>query len=457
MVKKLLTSFLLCIICLPMCADTLSEIWQLCRENSAELQYRQNEIDYAYSNKQADRDRGISPMLNLGVSVSIPKGYEVYESSLPWDFEENLTIKKGITSSTAIVLSLKNTLNNRNSAGTNIYNRNTSLSLTLNQSLCPYWLQGESMDPYSQKLEATVLLSRYSREIAEQKLLIDVTQLYLNARKYAKLIELARKTVEIYNGILDIFESMEGDVSIELLNASMEYRDYRWDAILNLGVYKAGYADLLMQLTNMCGREVMVDYMDLLPDYSVPLYNHNPEEKDLKTKILLVELDSKLKRQEIAPQLTLSGNISMSNSLVDYSDYWKAFSSIRNYSWYVSMGLDLSSFLSSSSKLAENAYKKKLADLKVRQSEMKIRDNSYVRFLSSMRQEAEERKIKALEMAMLYQRRLEQLRQMQEIGTINEIEALLYEMKTLNMINAVTNAEDDVWFYSWLETNYMKQ
>lgn len=126
-----------------------------------------------------------------------------------------------------------------------------------------------------------------------------------------------------------------------------------------------------------------------------------------------------------------------------YSDYWKGFSNIRNYSWYVSVGLDLSSFISSSSKLAENTYKKKLADLQVRQSEMRISGNSYVRFLSSMRQEAEERKIRAIEMAMLYQRRLEQLRQMQEIGTINEIEALLYELKTLNMINAVTNAEDD--------------
>ncbi len=135
------------------------------------------------------------------------------------------------------------------------------------------------------------------------------------------------------------------------------------------------------------------------------------------------------------------------------SDYWSGFSKDENYTWYVGIGLDLSYFVSSDSRINKASYDKNLADLDAKRMELDTQRASYLQFFSVMRHEAEERKMIAQSMFETYKEKRDQIELLHEIGTVNTIEVLFYEMKELQMKNAVSDAEDDVWLYKWAQNN----
>ncbi len=317
MVKRILmTLILVFLLAVPVASETLSEIWQLCRGNSTELLYKQNEISLARNKEMYDVSKGSNPVLSMDGSMHFPKDYSDGYRFTPVGFEESISFKGSLSSSTGLSLSLKNSINNNyRITGREIFSQSTSMSFSLNQSIAPYWLQGETKDPYEQILTMTTTRNSYSKESTEKSLMNDVTICYMRARKYSNLIDLTRRTIEIYDRILEVFDGMEGDVSLEMLNLGMNYRDSRWEQVLNLRSYVSEYSDLKMRLANYCGKEIDINANDELPDAMQSLFAYDPHQREIETQIRLSELEYILKRQSLAPQLMLSAGVSMSNTV----------------------------------------------------------------------------------------------------------------------------------------------
>ena len=119
-----------------------------------------------------DSDKDGVPQMVLNGRIDFPRDNDNGIEFKPLSYDESITFKKNITSSTALGFSLRNKLTNEYKIlKKNKFNQDTSFSLTLIQSLVPYWLQGYKDDSFA-------LALKKNSDIKEKLKIIDKKRLF---------------------------------------------------------------------------------------------------------------------------------------------------------------------------------------------------------------------------------------------------------------------------------------
>ena len=209
-------------LCLPLYSENLDEIFALCRRNSFELREAENELSFLRGLSKETYGKK-NPKLVFDLNLNFPESSEDL-----FGMEIGAEFTKFLSSSTGLSLAVRSSLEKDKNARYEWPNDGVlMISFSINQSLFPFWIQGESSDPYSEILSLKMLNGLYSKELLEQDILKNVTISYITARRCLYLIDSISRIISVYDQILEAIEKPDCELPIELLNEALNYNELR--------------------------------------------------------------------------------------------------------------------------------------------------------------------------------------------------------------------------------------
>lgn len=451
MVKRFFFLFLVAFFsCLYVYAENLVEIWNLCLSNNTSLLLIENEIQLLRNLEKVDSNMGAPPKLTFSSNANFQSVLDGNVDSFElFKLEYSGVLNKSLSSSTEFEIGFNGSIYPDFSGRSCDFSGDFFLSVK--QSLLPFWVQGETRDPYLQGRSLEILQQSYSKKTSESILIKEITMAYLKARRYIGLIDLTRKIISVCNQIIETITEKNTDIFPELLNTKVEYLDYRWELVKNLDEYLSEFSNLKRHLSIYCGKDIEIDGFEILPSFETI------ETTEIDFKLMELEASSKLaklnyiiKNQSFAPMLSVGFGVScigLTNTLVEQKAEYRGF---------VNVILDLSYFVSSSHKEALLAYEKEVSDIAVQRSGLISEKVAYEEFLESMLENAEFRKKEAEAMLSIYGEEKKLVSDMLKSGHISTVDALQYEIKLLQLQYVMQSISDDVWLYQWLLSGLKK-
>ena len=444
MVKVLFLVLVLLGLCLPLYSESLDEIFALCRWNSFELREAENELSFLRGLSKETYGKK-NPKLVFDLNLNFP------ESSVDlFGMETGVEFTKFLSSSTGLSLAVRSSLEKDKNARYEWPNDGVlMISFSINQSLFPFWIQGESSDPYSEILSLKMLNGLYSKELLEKDILKNVTISYITARRCLYLIDSTSRIISVYDQILEAIEKPDCELPIELLNEALNYNELRWNQIALLEEYASEFSNLITEMSAFCGKKITVTTNDSLPNHSSNNEKVDFTLKEYQTAIELIRLEKVLCLQSSAPQLSFSISSSFPFELTQK----KSSMASNNYSWSSSVGLDLSSFFSSSKKELELTYKRDFENAKTQHEKKEVERILYLDFLKSKLEGAEFQKKELESMLVIYTEKYSQMSQMVDLGAFSFVELKLFEIKIKQIECSLKIMHDNMWLYMWLRDN----
>ena len=340
------------------------------------------------------------------------------------------------------------------------YTQRPGISLSLSQSLLPFYFQGEKKNPETAMLRENLRMSQFTYSQSEKSLLENVTEKYIQYRAQLRLIKKEEAYMAFYDERIKAALEMQrqGQISMaeiwELENSKSSY------FTKYLG-YENSRNEIEASLKSLVGWDVelLSDEDQKLPGNflseetnqvwnRIDSFENNPEIQKIHSQQKILELQNVLNRQNYAPSLLLSGTFSESleikdSLLVNYKDDKSAFS------WSFSLALSFDDFLSSSRKLRKENYldKKDLYRQSLENAEEKIKNQRNTLSLLINSYEAQLKKAKKLRENR--EALLKNYRELLKRGSGSLMDILGMEVQAMEARTVCENLKDMLWFYRW--------
>ena len=454
MVRKIIALITFILINSLLFATELEDIWELCRTKNSDVRSMEYDLNQAQFKFKNDKDVNGSTYFGIESTVSFPRDYEKGIRFIPTGYEEAFTFRRNLNSSTSLSVLLKNSLSNEYVYyHEDKYMQSTSVSMTLNQSLTPYWLREESEDPYYLRLNENIELSKSEKDILERQAILDATMCYIKLRYYFRMSEFYRQAINEYKNLINVLEELGDDISYEYRQDISDFRNTMWNYVLSLSDIEENFESQKKLLSDICGTEIVIDSIKKLPDSFDKIFDYDIDDNRLDVKIRLLQLERSLSLQEESPSLSLSAGVTNKSEVKTLKDYIDGFSEDKNWNWYIAVSLDLSSLFSSEIRIADNEYKVAIEKFSVEREQLKVQKQSKIVQYESLLSKAKERMRTSADMLVYYYEKKVQAKQMYDRGALSEIALKQYTLSYAQMNVAYESIKDEIWLYGWILEN----
>ena len=274
-------------------------------------------------------------------------------NELPEKFSSNITYAQPLPGGTTISLEADYIFNSAKYNELYYLKQDPALSLTLSQSLLPFWTQGQIKDPV--KLSAKKREDYYYNQLQYVK-----KNIWESLVQYYVYALIAKNEIAMYQNSVELYEIQIA--SIEVLRAQgkasqsaiLEVENSKWNAEQNLMSAQSDYLANIQKLKTICGQNFNEELLEPLNEKEkfagttfIADNEKDPLEETYKLKLEILKNSRITEKQASAPvlKLSLQPELDLNATTKDeWKEAWKNMDSPAR--WTVGIGLDLSSMLS---------------------------------------------------------------------------------------------------------------
>ncbi len=454
---KYFLAFLFCIVSFQgVSAQTqLERLWQLAREKSNAVKNASLESQYA---RDAYRYKNV--LFPWSVSTGITSGFNDLYKETVWytsDATADITVTKrlpgGLALSTSVDYEMSKDLADpyqKPSKTNTAYTHIPSASITLSQSLCPFWLQGLKKDPATLQLAYNLEQKELSKKLQEKNVIQEVTYNFILLRQNQRFIECTEKKIALYDENIRAMQESAAQGEITAYEV-WKLGEERWECRQNLDGYYSSRQNAYETLCRYCGSGCVEKLMDELPESETALYEEHLDSKILENGMQQVCNNYALQRQSEAPILSLKGNF------FEYTNLEKKvpfnYVKEKNYlAWSFTLALDFSELSLHKNRLQKSglktsleSYANQIAENR-KQTETRERQYDYMvdLYVESLQKDsmiADNRKQYAIDVEKMY-----------KSGDCSYLDMLSAQTDYQSALCRVQNDKDLLWFYQWMKT-----
>lgn len=331
--------------------------------------------------------------------------------------------------------------------------QNPSLSLSLTQGLKPWWIQGLDKNPQASLIDTEILLREIQLVRQKKTVLIAVTQDFIELRKIERAIVLLERTIALRNETLSSLALLYEQGALGMTKIWDEKQLLLDDE--NAFVQSMAERERLKEnLRTACGIVPEGASVSALPVNAVTYtFPGNLETAELETQIASISLTQAQRKQNVAPSVTLSADISWPLETEKISDWKDAWSSARDDKqkllYTISLGVDLSPIFSRAGARDRKIEENNLRVLEEKRTAMLLTEENQSKLLREkligVRAQTEQFRTAMLLTAELAADAEELARQ----GALTALELQTYRLQKLKREIALTNSEDQSWYLAW--------
>ena len=334
------------------------------------------------------------------------------------------------------------------------YDQNPEISVSLSQSLLPFWIQWMGGNPVQNiyKNQRTLSVNSYNNIIADVKK--SVTEKYIQLRKLYRTIHLLENQIQIQRTLLEVAQQKvyAGTLSqIELWNYESNLQNYK----NNLNETLFQFEQIKQEISNACGEDEFNNLDAELPSYEIRFL-----EKDMtleSIKLQKAELKNQLiiTKQNYAPSFTIQGSYKYAldaAGMENLVDVWDG-EGVNN--WTVTCGISIYPENLSYIKTAKLQYEINKESLELQEAVYiknknisKANLQTYIAYYKELLQQAKS----DYEQKNIY---LDAIKNKKKRGECTELDVKQAELMRENASIEIKNLEDVIWYYQFLEYQYL--
>lgn len=334
------------------------------------------------------------------------------------------------------------------------YKQNPEISLSLSQSLLPFWIQWMGGNPVQNiyKNQRTLSLNSYNNIIADVKK--SVTEKYIQLRKLYRTIHLLENQIQIQRTLLEVAQQKVyvGTLSqIELWNYESNLQNYK----NNLNETLFQFEQIKQEISNACGEDEFNNLDAELPSYKIRFL-----EKDMTLEFIELqkaELKNQLiiTKQNYAPSFTIQGSYKYALDAAGMENLVDAWDGEGVNNWTVTCGISIYPENLSYIKTAKLQYEINKESLELQEAVYiknknisKANLQTYIAYYKELLQQAKS----DYEQKNIY---LDAIKNKRKRGECTELDEKQAELMRENALIEIENLEDVIWYYQFLEYQYL--
>lgn len=334
------------------------------------------------------------------------------------------------------------------------YEQNPEISLSLSQSLLPFWIQWMDGNPVQNiyKNQRTLSVNSYNNIIADVKK--SVTEKYIQLRKLYRTIHLLENQIQIQRTLLEVAQQKvyAGTLSqIELWNYESNLQNYK----NNLNETLFQFEQIKQEISNACGEDEFNNLDAELPSYKIRFL-----EKDMTLEFIELqkaELKNQLiiTKQNYAPSFTIQGSYKYALDVAGMENLVDAWDGEGVNNWTVTCGISIYPENLSYIKTAKLQYEINKESLELQEAIYiknknisKANLQTYIAYYKELLQQAKS----DYEQKNIY---LDAIKNKKKRGECTELDVKQAELMRENASIEIKNLEDVIWYYQFLEYQYL--
>ena len=334
------------------------------------------------------------------------------------------------------------------------YDQNPEISVSLSQSLLPFWIQWMGGNPVQNiyKNQRTLSVNSYNNIIADVKK--SVTEKYIQLRKLYRTIHLLENQIQIQRTLLEVAQQKvyAGTLSqIELWNYESNLQNYK----NNLNETLFQFEQIKQEISNACGKDEFNNLDAELPSFKIRFL-----EKDMtleSIELQKAELKNQLiiTKQNYAPSFTIQGSYKYAldaAGIENLVDVWDG-EGVNN--WTITCGISIYPENLSYIKTAKLQYEINKESLELQEAVYiknknisKANLQTYIAYYKELLQQAKS----DYEQKNIY---LDAIKNKRKRGECTELDVKQAELMRENASIEIKNLEDVIWYYQFLEYQYL--
>lgn len=461
--KKIIVSvYLLFITTLILGQTVLEDVWKTAQTNSKDAVSAQKTLDdllveYTY------RWSSYKPSLSVSSNLSYTDSWEDLKdnpSAMNTGLSYSLNLPGSLTLGTDISYGVSRTLYDpfaEPDVSNVSYNHTASASVSITQSLLPFWFQGYFKDPLLVEKSLLVSQAQEKMEAVQKKIMQAVTSIWIRMRILSRSSKVNELLTEYTNNKISDFE--------ELSEKGQIGREKIWEEEITKQSYvkekisiSNEYNEQCKQLINLLGNDIRSkNYVDdLFLDLPVQKGKARIDEHEIK----MLEIEKEvifnkkiLLNQYNAPFIKIGSGFSCVPEVNDkdmtFEQMWKE----KKWNWNFSVSIDLSPLFSK-----DNVKEKKLLQIALQDidntleniaDETKTQKEYYMLYIESLR-ESEEITKKIIDNNA---QKRDSYSALYSNGGCTLLDLQTCELRLLISQIQYDNLLDELWYYSWLLDN----
>ncbi len=338
---------------------SFEELLEMTLESNEEI--KKSLSDYENSLVTLETKDGLyAPTIIVSSSLTIPKDYEW--NSNPDNFSSTLTYTQPFPGGTALSIETDYSFEIINGLGNKIMKQNPNLTLSISQSLFPFWMQRKKKEPIKFSLEKQK--EYYYNELLYIKKTVvqNLFQHYINAFIARNEMFINQNNIELYDEQIEALELLKASGNVTQ-SRILEIENQRWTSQQALMTAQSNYVNYISQLKNIAGTDFDEQNLTFSIDEGVELLfseyikDKDPIELNNKIKIEMIENSRVLEKQSSAPVLNFSLQPKWSLGITSPDGWQDAWSDFCNpVAWKASLSVNLSPMISGIAKQNKKKY-----------------------------------------------------------------------------------------------------
>lgn len=405
-------------------------------------------------------DGAFSPQLSFSSSSQIAKDYSW--KSCPDYLSSSISYAQPLPGGSSIGISIGASVNKESICEELYLSQNPNLSISFQQSLMPFWMQGKSKDPYIENVNQQKKYYYYEYLNTKKTVLINVAQNFVNMLIYKKQIEISKNSINLLD------EQIEAVKQLKVSGASSqskitEYLNSKWSSQQDLLNVQANLESSIQNLKVLCNCDIYVLDNDCLNFFSLSTDDYlsviatatdricDPLEANYQLKLEMLKNKIVIDKQTSAPELSILVQPSWSMGIKkenEWKEAWKEMNVPSN--WSATVGINLTPLFSATNKQNKKKYELDFDTLEKSFNSYKFQKKYLQEQYKQLYEQYQNQKKEITKLYNEEQIEFLDLKKQYEIGVISRID---YETIKVRMKNCYLNlqiTELYVWLYDFL-------
>ncbi|MCR4734828.1 MAG: TolC family protein [Treponema sp.] len=377
---------------------SLENLTNLALENNSEIKAAESAYEKAVLSSKT-LDGVYVPSISVSSSTKLPDEYEW--NSTPDSFSSTITYSQPIPGGASLSATANYSFNAMTIAEERMMSQSPNISLSLTQSLLPYWAQGKLRNPERLSMNQQKRYYYYQLLHVKKNIIINLIENYFYTITSKNEITIQENTIKIFEEQIESLKELakSGNISQSKI---LETENAKWSAQQTLMSAQTSYANYLQNLKTICGKDFYNESLNFYEtdDFGNQIYNilcriididTDPLELSYKLKLEIIKNARILEKQNFAPNISVSIEPDWSLEIKKQSEWQKTLKNMgAPDSWNTSIGINISPLLSGLARQnnkkfrldyeeAENAYNSYLEQKSFLKQKYKALSNYYLK------------------------------------------------------------------------------
>ena len=340
-------------------AFSLMELAEIALNNNSEILSAINSYQTSILSSKS-MDGTFSPQLSFSSSSQISKDYTW--KNCPDYLSSSISYVQTLPGGSSISISGGASVNAETIYEELYLNQKPNVSISLQQSLMPFWIQGKSKDPNIENFYQQEQYYYHELLNTKKSTLLNVAQNFVYILIYKKQIQISQNLLKLLD------EQIAATKQLKLSGASSQSKitellNSKWTSQQDLLSVQTNLESTLQNLKILCNHDIDISditYHDSFSQFTDEFCNliqevteriSDPIEKNFQLQIEMLNNKKIINKQKYAPEISISAQPSWSMGIKkenEWKNAWKEMSEPSN--WSFSVGINLSPFISASRK-----------------------------------------------------------------------------------------------------------